>query len=399
MDKKLMLVTQTLKLKDVHPDAADTVAKEHNLDPEDVLLVRKGITPTQFELKEGERAVISYITTGAVDRDREIVEPSGAILTDYLKHPVVLFGHDYKKLPIGKNEWIKFDSKGLIAKTVYATHDEAEKVYQYRKAGFPLAESIGFVPLEYEDLDEQASKAAGGARRRYTKWMMLEYSDVAVPSNPEALQIAISKGLVPETEQNKTVIPYSIHGDSTKAAETVVWNGPEEIRKATPEQLKKMSAWYDSENPENKSSYKLPHHMVDGNKVVWRGVVAAMAALLGSRGGVNIPAGDRKGVYNHLAKHYDQFDKPVPEFKEYSDEELIEKAGRVISQKNRTLIEQAISALQTLLQATEPEAEKSVEVKAIEELEEVDLNETVDQNTEILDSIREKVLNIIDILK
>ena len=196
MDNEIMLITQKLKLKDIHPEAAKAIAKEHNIKEDDAVLIRKGLTPEEFELKEGERAVISYITTGAVDRDKEIVEPSGAILSDYLKHPVVLFGHDYKKLPIGKAEWIKVDHKGLIAKTVYAKHEEAEKVFQYRKDGFPLAESIGFVPLEYEDLNEAESKAFGGARRRYTKWVMLEYSDVAVPSNPEALQIAISKGLV-----------------------------------------------------------------------------------------------------------------------------------------------------------------------------------------------------------
>ncbi|KKL13767.1 hypothetical protein LCGC14_2522470, partial [marine sediment metagenome] len=34
-----------------------------------------------------------------------------------------------------------------------------------------------------------------GTKRIYPKWLMLEYSDVPVPSNPEALQLAISKGL------------------------------------------------------------------------------------------------------------------------------------------------------------------------------------------------------------
>jgi hypothetical protein len=198
MDEQIMKITQKLRLKDINPGAAKAIAEQHGMKEDDVQLIRKGLIPTDLEIKEGERAVISYISTAAVDRDGEIVEPEGAVLTDYMKHPVVLFGHDYKKLPIGKCEWVKMDAKGLIAKTIYASHEEAQRVFNYRKEGFPLAESIGFVPLEVEELTEAESKLYGGARRRYTKWTMLEYSDVPIPSNPEALQIAIAKGLVDE---------------------------------------------------------------------------------------------------------------------------------------------------------------------------------------------------------
>ncbi len=75
-------------------------------------------------------------------------------------------------------------------------------------------------------------------------------------------------------------------------------------------------AWYDSDNAENFGSYKLPHHDIKNDKltVVWGGVKAAMGSLLGSRGGSSIPASDRKGVYNHLAAHYKEFDKEPPEY-------------------------------------------------------------------------------------
>ena len=39
--------------------------------------------------------------------------------------------------------------------------------------------------------------------------------------------------------------------------------------------------------------------------------------------GKDKPDGDRKGVYNHLVKHYKQFDKEPPEFKDYEPDELI----------------------------------------------------------------------------
>ena len=86
-------------------------------------------------------------------------------------------------------------------------------------------------------------------------------------------------------------------------------NWLESAKKAEVDHLKKMCTWFNSEKPDLKSSYKLPHHKAEGHKAVWRGVAASMAALLGARGGVKIPEEDRKGVYNHLKKHYKQFDK------------------------------------------------------------------------------------------
>ena len=111
---------------------------------------------------------------------------------------------------------IKRDDKGLIAKTQYANTEEAQKVYNYRADGFPLAESIGFVGIEWKDRDnfgELDAKELGikptdlkNAYRVYTKWVLLEYSDVTIPSNPEAIQAAVSKGVIPKEwiEEDKT---------------------------------------------------------------------------------------------------------------------------------------------------------------------------------------------------
>jgi len=104
------------------------------------------------------------------------------------------------------------------------------------------------------------------------------------------------------------VLPYQ---ESRKAPEDEEWDFDES--KYDIDQLKRACAWFDSENSDVKGSYKLGHHRPDGT-VVWRGVAAAMAALLGARGGVDIPADDQRGVYNHLSKHYADFGKEPPEF-------------------------------------------------------------------------------------
>ncbi|MGD8240898.1 MAG: hypothetical protein PVH68_20270, partial [Armatimonadota bacterium] len=50
-------------------------------------------------------------------------------------------------------------------------------------------------------------------------------------------------------------------------------------------------------------------------RAVWRGCGAAMAVLLGARGGADIPESDRQGCYRHLRRYYAKFGKPAPEFR------------------------------------------------------------------------------------
>ena len=81
-------------------------------------------------------------------------------------------------------------------------------------------------------------------------------------------------------------------------------------------------AWYNSDagngTPRTKGAYALPHHKLeDGSMRTFPGgVIAAMAALNGARGGVTrIPANERQGVYNHLSQHYRQMDMTPPDLR------------------------------------------------------------------------------------
>ncbi|MBN1574546.1 MAG: hypothetical protein JW984_15220 [Deltaproteobacteria bacterium] len=208
------LITKRLRLKDANFADIESIKAKYGLTDE-AEVVRKGYATKQGDkvVDDDERIIESYITTLALDRDGEVVLPGGGILSDYRDHPVVLFAHNSRELPIGKNIWIKADKKGLIGATQYAKTPEAERVYQYRRDGFPLAESIGFIVLDYvrQDDDEwvktldqwrkDAAKAFGKKPERephtiITKWLLLEYSDVSVPSNPAALEFVKAKGLI-----------------------------------------------------------------------------------------------------------------------------------------------------------------------------------------------------------
>lgn len=65
--------------------------------------------------------------------------------------------------------------------------------------------------------------------------------------------------------------------------------------------------------PDEKASYKLPHHKGEELTTYWRGVVAAAAALVGARGGVQAEAGDKAGAARHLSSHYREFEEAPPE--------------------------------------------------------------------------------------
>jgi hypothetical protein len=113
----------------------------------------------------------------------------------------------------------------------------------------------------------------------------------------------------------------SVHPNGTpKASKNSEWDDAAERRRAGVEDLRVMSAWVDSSNPDIKASYKLPHHRSGGDHpVVFRALSAAVGALNGARGGVDIPDDDRKGVYEHLAKHYrDDFDEEPPDLRDMS---------------------------------------------------------------------------------
>jgi len=82
--------------------------------------------------------------------------------------------------------------------------------------------------------------------------------------------------------------------------------------------------WYDSavdtgnDPPRVKGAYSLPHHKLENGELRTYpgGVIAATAAINGARGGVTrIPEGDRRAVYNHLARHYGQMDMTPPPYR------------------------------------------------------------------------------------
>ncbi len=190
-------------------EALETDLQGFSIQPDAAEIKRLSVIAEIKSLAEGERAVERYISTRDVDRDNEVLDPKGAILTQFKLAPQVLWAHDYATPPIGKAEWVKADDYGLLSKTVYATTERAEEVWQLIKGGFLATASVGFIPLKrvwsgdsdwvatVNDYNAKWSTdlEKAGCRVITTKWILVEYSDVPVPANPHALITAIAKGM------------------------------------------------------------------------------------------------------------------------------------------------------------------------------------------------------------
>jgi len=140
----------------------------------------------------------------------------------------------------------------------------------------------------------------------------------------------------------KGVISFdAAHPEGTPVAdEDAEWNGQREVAQAEVEDLRVMAAWVaeveDDDEP-SKADFKLPHHRAEGeHAVVLRGVNAAMAALLGARGGVDLPEEDEEGIHAHLARHLrSDFDREPPEFRGLDAQGWVRWVGDVFGATER----------------------------------------------------------------
>ena len=280
--------------------------------------------------------VTVLVSSATVDRDGEVIDPQGWEIENYLKNPVLLNSHNIwggVKEILGKAKSLQKTPEGLVATFQYFVgkgNEAADYAWSLVEAGL-AAYSVSFIPKEWTDINE------GDLRRKYTRQELLEISHVSVPANPAAVLNAVQHGDKAMIEavikayglvhgEEKTVVPYKKHPwlpddtkwDANKARKQFLeYAGGKD--NFDPAKYRLGFAWYDKEHKENVTAYKLPHHYVENGdiKTVWRGVTAAMAALLGARGGVAIPENEKEAVYNHLAKHYKDHGTEPPPLKKY----------------------------------------------------------------------------------
>jgi hypothetical protein len=87
------------------------------------------------------------------------------------------------------------------------------------------------------------------------------------------------------------------------------WDGPAAERRLAddPRAFRKVFAFVDRSEPENKTDAKFPHHMVTARGAIGaasvRACINGISILNGGRGGAKVTDRDRRGIYKHLAAH------------------------------------------------------------------------------------------------
>ncbi len=125
----------------------------------------------------------AVVSTGEPDRDGDIIEPGGWELENYRKNPVVLFAHD-PRLVVGGTDDIRATGEGLVARFHFNLQTQlGRELDALYSAGDMRAFSVGFMPLEYEEIHEDGRFKG----YRFTRQELYEFSAVAIPANPSAL--------------------------------------------------------------------------------------------------------------------------------------------------------------------------------------------------------------------
>lgn len=325
-------------------------------------------------------------STDALDRDGDVMVAEGCITEDFMKNPVMLFIHNYRQVPVAKVLNLEV-GKGQVAFSFeFAETDIAKELKYLYDNDFMNAFSVGFYPksrFQVEDdtpdkfkveangtsVEIDLTKYSERPRQLICAWELLEVSPVPVPANPEALLIRAKEDVIrkfvgsveqksmvnaildEQVQDVKGIVDHFLHSigefelrgavpsHSTPIDMETAWNGDSarvalakwassdgsgSKEKMNWAKFSKGFGWFDSEAPNNFTSYKVPHHVPkDGTLIgIWRGITAGMAAILGSRGGVDV-GGDKQKVYNHFAGHYKDAGKTPPELsREYSEAEL-----------------------------------------------------------------------------
>lgn len=333
---------------------------------------------TEITAIDVEQGIVEAIVSvfGIVDDGGDIIHPGAFVktLAENGTRVKVLDNHNARSLlnVIGRPLEIREVGRDELPPALLAQHPEATGGL-YTKTQFLLDtpegrgvfERIKLGVAEYsigfDVLQEDASHVmVDGKRlpvRNIRQVRLWEYSPVIWGMNPATTTVAVKRV---SGDPDLPLAPRE-YGWSASAAERRVraWaTDGDEIDWA---RYRRAFFWYDEDNPERLDAYKLGFaDVIDGElRAIPRGIFAVAAALMGARGGVDIPAGEVAGVKSRVERYYarmrEEFDDEgiqVPWARETEsgagpDEH---KEGRVLSAANFNRIKQAYDLLREVME-------------------------------------------------
>ena len=136
-----------------------------------------------------------------VDRVGESIKVDGRDLKNYLKNPIILFGHKYSDMDdvVWKATKIYVENNALIVEWVFAWTKSWQQLRQLYEEWILKTVSVWFIVKERDANDKKI----------ITKAELLELSFVPVPCNPNALSLSkdvldacIENGMIKEINEN-----------------------------------------------------------------------------------------------------------------------------------------------------------------------------------------------------
>jgi HK97 family phage prohead protease len=179
------------------------------------------------------------ITTEDTDRMGEVIKLDGWDLTNYMKNPVVLWGHDHYKMPIGICTGIERTATGLLARGKFAPGEEGQQVRALYDLGVIRATSVGFIEKDRTG-------------NLITKAELIEFSFVSVPANPMALSTLIKSNISVNEMVTKGFMKVETKDDEPEEAEK-----DEEEKEEVPADDEKVDTEEDGEKMVKISKSKL----------------------------------------------------------------------------------------------------------------------------------------------
>ncbi len=166
-------------------------------------MIRREIHPKASLPPASEQAPANTIdfrsSDETLDRYQELISVSGWQLDNYRRNPIVQNAHSYCSLAdtIGKSLITEVRGDYLFQRILFAVDENpmAKLAYDLYKGGFLNAVSVGFIPLRWENGNQDA-----GYRRIYLEQELLEVSAVSVPANPNALTLALKAGAIHKSD-------------------------------------------------------------------------------------------------------------------------------------------------------------------------------------------------------
>lgn len=164
-----------------------------------------------IERAQAGQFVIPWVLSDeSSDRMGDVISADGWKLEAFKKNPVVLWGHGGGGVldgdePIGKATNLRVEKKRLIADLVFAVEESerAARKFKLANSGYIKAGSVGFRPVKVERVEDEEERTRLGLGRfgvLYKEQELLEFSLVAVPANPHALQQSIKAGEIDESD-------------------------------------------------------------------------------------------------------------------------------------------------------------------------------------------------------